>query len=159
YVGHTRRPDNLDWRSQGWGSVPRRARAWRHWSTWLFRFVSKRNADVPGQGPENRRIFPDWRIAVLIMVAILKRKQTKSAQSRFLAEQRRDLQAWLGMRRWPARSTYFGRYQRAHRLLRAAIKLQGEKAVGEGVADRESAWGYSQHDGWVQGYSFEVVVS
>jgi len=25
--------------------------------------------------------------------------------------------------------------------------------------DRESDWGYSQHDGWVQGYSFEVVVS
>ena len=25
--------------------------------------------------------------------------------------------------------------------------------------DRDSDWGYSQHDGWVQGYSFEVVVS
>ena len=25
--------------------------------------------------------------------------------------------------------------------------------------DQESTWGYSQHDGWVQGYSFEVVVS
>lgn len=25
--------------------------------------------------------------------------------------------------------------------------------------DQESMWGYSQHDGWVQGYSFEVVVS
>lgn len=24
--------------------------------------------------------------------------------------------------------------------------------------DQESAWGYSQHDGWVQGYSFEVIV-
>jgi hypothetical protein len=25
--------------------------------------------------------------------------------------------------------------------------------------DQDSAWGCSQHDGWVQGYSFEVVVS
>jgi hypothetical protein len=26
-------------------------------------------------------------------------------------------------------------------------------------ADGEAAWGYSEHDGWVYGYSFEVVVS
>lgn len=25
--------------------------------------------------------------------------------------------------------------------------------------DRESTWGYSEHDGWVQGFSYEVVVS
>ena len=25
--------------------------------------------------------------------------------------------------------------------------------------DRDSAWGYSPHDGWVQGYSYEVVVT
>jgi hypothetical protein len=129
------------------------------------------------------------------MVAIVKRKKTKSAQYRFLTEHRRDLQTWLGMSDWPARSTYFERYRRAHRLFRLAVKLQGDKAVAEGVADpevaavdksliaargplwhkrdrqhnrmpkglhgvdRDSTWGYSQHDGWVQGYSFEVVVS
>ncbi len=149
----------------------------------------------PRTGPGKPPDFPDWMMAILIMVAILKRKKTKSAQYRFLAEHRRDLQAWLGMKRWPVRSTYFERYRRAHRLFRAAIQLQGEKAVAEGVADpevatvdkslmaargplwhkrnrqqnripqglhgvdRESTWGYSQHDGWVQGYSFEVVVS
>jgi len=32
------------------------------------------------------------------------------------------------------------------------------KKVPKGV-DRDSAWGYSEHDGWVQGYSYEVVVS
>jgi hypothetical protein len=32
------------------------------------------------------------------------------------------------------------------------------RKVPAGV-DRESTWGYSEHDGWVQGYSFEVVVS
>ena len=30
--------------------------------------------------------------------------------------------------------------------------------VPKGV-DRDSTWGYSEHDGWVQGYSYEVVVS
>ena len=33
------------------------------------------------------------------------------------------------------RSTHFDRYQPAHRLLQHAIKLQGEKAIDEGVAD------------------------
>jgi hypothetical protein len=149
----------------------------------------------PRTGPGKPPDFPDWQMAVLIMVAILKRKKAKSAQYRFLTEHRRDLQAWLGMTRWPVRSTYFERYRRAHRLFRAAIRLQGERAVAEGVADpevvavdkslmaargplwhkrdrqrnripkglhgvdRDSTWGYSQHDGWVQGYSFEVVVS
>ena len=149
----------------------------------------------PRRGPGKPPDYPDWMIAVLIMVAILKRKKAKSAQYRFLTEHRRDLQTWLGMRDWPARSTYFERYRGAHRLFRAAVKLQGDKAVAEGAADpeiaavdksliaargplwhkrdrqrnripkglhgvdRESTWGYSQHDGWVQGYSFEVVVS
>ena len=145
----------------------------------------------PGKPPE----YPDWMMAVLIMVAILERRKTKSAQYRFLTEHRRDLQAWLGMKDWPVRSTYFERYRQAHGLFRVAIKLQGQKAIREGVADsevvavdkslvaargplwhkrnrqqnripkglhgvdRDSTWGYSQHDGWVQGYSFEVMVS
>src|SRR5215470_8415147 len=145
----------------------------------------------PGKPPE----YPDWVMAVLIMVAILERRKAKSAQYRFLTEHRRDLQAWLGMKDWPVRSTYFERYRQAHRLFRVAIKLQGQKAIREGVADsevvavdkslvaargplwhkrnrqqnripkglhgvdRDSTWGYSQHDGWVQGYSFEVMVS
>lgn len=32
------------------------------------------------------------------------------------------------------------------------------KKVPQGV-DQDSTWGYSEHDGWVQGYSYEVVVS
>jgi len=149
----------------------------------------------PRTGPGKPPTFPDWQMAMLIMIAVLNRKKTKSAQYRFLTEHRRDLQAWLGMTHWPVRSTYFERYRRAHRLFRTAIKLQGDKAVAEGVADPEvvavdkslvaargplwhkrdrqrnripkglhgvdldSTWGYSQHDGWVQGYSFEVVVA
>jgi hypothetical protein len=129
------------------------------------------------------------------MVAVLKRKKSKSAQYRFLNEHRRDLQTWLGTRQFPARSSYFERYRSAHRLFQKAIELQGRQAIEEGLVDptitavdksmiealgpqwhkkdrqagripvglhgvdQESAWGYSKHDGWVQGYSYEVVVS
>jgi hypothetical protein len=151
--------------------------------------------ECPRTGPGRKPDIPDWVLAVLIMVAVLKRRKTKSAQYRFLKEHRRELAQWLGTSKFPARSTYFERYRRAHRVFKAAIRLQGEKAIAEGVADakdvavdkslvaargplwhksdrkrnripkklrgvdRESDWGYSQHDGWVQGYSFEVVVS
>ena len=147
----------------------------------------------PGAKPE----IPDWLIGALIMVAALKRKKSKSSQFRFLTDEqnRRQMISVLGYNRWPSRSTFFRRYRRAHRLFRMAIALQGQKAIGEGVADpkvvavdkslvaargplwhkrdrqrnripkglrgvdRDSTWGYSQHHGWVQGYSFEVVVS
>ena len=151
--------------------------------------------ECPRTGPGRKPDIPDWVLAVLIMVAVLKRKKSKSSQYRFLDEHRRDLKKWLGTCKFPGRSTYFDRYQRAHRLFAHAIKLQGEKAIDEGVADakdvavdksliaargplwhksnrkkkhvpkglrgvdRDSDWGYSKHDGWVQGYSFEVVVS
>lgn len=149
----------------------------------------------PRTGPGRKPDIPDWVLAVLIMVAVLKRKKSKSAQYRFLAEYKSDLKSWLGSCTFPARSTYFDRYRRAHELFQHAIKLQGEKAIEEGVTDpkdvavdksliaargplwhasdrkknripkglhgvdRDSQWGCSQHDGWVQGYSFEVVVS
>jgi DDE family transposase len=151
----------------------------------------------PRTGPGAKPDIPDWLIGTLIMVAVLKRKKSKSAQFRFVTEkQNRVLLAEaMGSKAFPSRSTFFRRYQRAHRLFRAAIKIQGEKAIAEDVVDPESvavdksliaargplwhkrdrlqnripkglhgvdqdsAWGYSQHDGWVQGYSFEVVVT
>lgn len=145
----------------------------------------------PGRPPE----IPDWVLAVLIMVGVLKRRKAKSAQYRFLAGHRRDLQIWLGTRKFPARSTYFDRYRQAQRLYEVAIRLQGQQAITEGLADptavavdksmiaalgplwhkkdraaqriprglhgvdHDSTWGYSKHDGWVQGYSYEVVVA
>ena len=155
----------------------------------------KAERECPRTGPGRKPEIPDWVLAVLIMVAVLKRKKSKSAQYRFLKEHRHELAEWLGTRRFPARSTYFERYRRAHRLFQTAIRLQGEKAIAEGLTDpqdvavdkslvaargplwhksdrkknrvpqklrgvdRQSDWGYSKHDGWVQGYSFEVVVS
>jgi len=149
----------------------------------------------PRTGPGRKPEIPDWVLTVLIMVAVLKRRKAKSAQYRFLEAHRRKLVEWLGTNKFPARSTYFDRYRRAHRLFQVAIRLQGGKAIAEGVTDpkdvavdkslvaargplwhksdrkrnrvpkklrgvdRDSDWGYSKHDGWVQGYSFEVVVS
>lgn len=151
--------------------------------------------ECPRTGPGRKPTIPDWMLAVLIMVAVLKRRKAKSAQYRFLKAHRGKLIEWLGTDKFPARSTYFDRYRRAQRLFEVAIRLQGEKAIAEGVTDpkdvaadkslvaargplwhksdrkknripkklrgvdRDSDWGYSQHDGWVQGYSFEVVVS
>lgn len=151
--------------------------------------------ECPRTGPGCKPTIPDWVLAVLIMVVVLKRKKSKSAQYRFLVEHRGELQAWLGTDQFPSRSTYFDRYRRAHRLFQQAIKRQGEVAVAEGVTvaeevavdksliaargprwhasdrrrnripqglrgvDRDGGWAHSQHDGWVQGYSFEVVVS
>jgi Transposase DDE domain len=151
--------------------------------------------ECPRTGPGRKPEIADWVLAVLIMVAVMKRKKSKSAQYRFLDEHRRELADLLGTGKFPARSTYFDRYRRAHRLFAAAVKLQGERAVAEGIVDatvvaadkslvaargplwhksdrkkkripnglrgvdQDCDWGCSKHDGWVQGYSFEVVVS
>jgi hypothetical protein len=148
--------------------------------------------ESPRTGPGDKPDIPDWVMAGLIMIAVLKKKKTKSAQYRFLEEHRREIGQWLGNAQFPSRATYFRRYRRAHRLFRAAIRLQGEKAIAEGLVnerdvavdksliealgpswhkqdrqagripagvDVDSTWGYSEHDGWVQGYGYEVVVT
>lgn len=135
---------------------------------------------------------PDWMVAAMIMIVLLKKRKTKSAQYRFLAEHRTEVGAWLGVDRFPSRATYFRRYRQAHQLYRTAVRLQGEAAIAEGVTDAknvavdkslmssqgqpwhqsdrkaghtpagvdtDATWGYSEHDGWVFGYSYEVVVS
>jgi hypothetical protein len=151
----------------------------------------------PRTGPGAKPDIPDWLIGVLIMVAVLKRKKTKSAQFRFVSEKmnRRLIAHAMRSNDFPSRSTFFRRYRRAHQLFRTAITIQGEQAIAEGTVDaqvvavdksliaargplwhksdrqrnripkglhgvdRESTWGHSQHDGWVQGYSVEVVVT
>lgn len=89
----------------------------------------------PRTGRGCRPTIPDWVLGALIMVAILKRKKSKSSQYRFLQQNRDNLQQWLGTDKFPARSTYFDRYRRAHQLFRVAIQLQGRQALRENVAD------------------------
>lgn len=88
----------------------------------------------PGRPPE----FDDWKIAVMIMAATMKRRKSKSAQYRFLHERRAKFKRWLGLKRFPARSTYFARYAQAQRLFEAAITLQGRQALKEGVTTTQA---------------------
>ena len=93
---------------------------------------------TPRAGPGRLPEFDDWKIAVMIMAAILKSRKSKSAQYRFLHEHRRKLKRWLGLKRFPVRSTYFDRYRQAHRTFEAAIVLQGKQAMKEGVTTARS---------------------
>jgi len=90
--------------------------------------------DGPGRPPD----YPDWQIAVLIMTAFLKKKKSKSAQYRFLLEHRKEFKRLLQIKGFPARSTYFDRYSRAHGLFEVAIRLQGQRGLDEGVADAQT---------------------
>lgn len=149
----------------------------------------------PRTGPGRKPQFDDWKMAVLILAAILAKRKTKSAQYRFLWSHRQKLMRLLRLSRFPVRSTYFHRYRQAHRLFQAAIRREGRRSIAEGLADpsvvavdkslltargprwngkdrkanrvpdhlrgvdRDSRWGYSSHHGWVQGYSYEVIVT
>jgi Transposase DDE domain len=152
--------------------------------------AAERQCPRKGRGAKTK--IPDWFIASLIMCSVLKKKKTKSAQYRFLRQQRSEIAGWLGERRFPSRATYFRRYRRAHQLFQAAIRIQGRRAIAEGVTrphhvavdkslltahgppwhkrdreagkipagvDTDATWGYSEHHGWVHGYSYEVVVT
>lgn len=92
----------------------------------------------PRTGPGRHPEFPDWKIATLIMVAVLKKRKSKSAQYRYLWPHRAKFMRWLGLKHFPARSTYFKRYAKAHRILPAAIDLQGRQALKEGVTTAQS---------------------
>jgi hypothetical protein len=150
---------------------------------------------LPRTGPGRRPVYPEWVMAVLIMVATAKRRKSKSAQYRLLSHRRADLCRWLGIDEFPVRSTYFTRFRKAHHLFGIAIELLGQEAAKCGIADarraavdksmlkalgprwnksdrernripkrlrgvdRDSQWGHSKSRGWVQGYSYEVVVA
>src|SRR6266581_536679 len=89
----------------------------------------------PRSGPGAKPEIPDWLMAGLIMIGILHKKKSKSAQLRFLSSHRNEVAEWLGSPRFPSRATYFRRYRRGHRLYSAAIRVQGEAAIAEGLVD------------------------
>lgn len=89
----------------------------------------------PRRGPGRRPEMADWALAVLIIVAVARRKTSKSAQYRYLKSQEQEWIAVLGLRRFPARSTYFERYRRAWQLMQRAIQLEGRLAIDRGWAD------------------------
>lgn len=97
--------------------------------------VKVADKELPSSGPGAPPSYPEWQIAVLIMVAVAARRKSKSAQYRYLYERRKWLRRLLCMKRFPARSTYFKRYGRAQAIFERAVMLQGRKAIEEGVAD------------------------
>jgi hypothetical protein len=142
----------------------------------------------PRRGPGRKPEIPDWAMAVLIIVAVARRKTSKSSQFRYLRSHKEKWIARLGLPRFPARSTYFERYRRAWQLLQRAIELEGRLAIDRGWANPEvvavdktlvaargpapsqfrkprsgcdpsAGWGRNEHDGWVYGYGLESVTS
>jgi Transposase DDE domain len=81
----------------------------------------------PRRGPGHPQDYSDWQMAVLILIAVLNRRKSKSAQYRYLKQHANEMKRWLGLRSWPARSTYFERYLRAWRLFEAAIEIMGRR--------------------------------
>jgi len=94
--------------------------------------------ECPRAGPGRPPEFDDWMIAVMIMVATLRRLKAKSAQYRFWEKRKRAFQRWLGLKKFPARSTFCERYGKAHRLFEEAIVLQGLQALKEKVTTAHS---------------------
>ena len=146
-------------------------------------------------GPGRPPVYEHWVVALLIMIVVLMKKKSKSAQFRFINLHRKELAELIGVKRLPSRSTYFERYKQAHRFFEIAIRLQGQAALKQKITDatvvsvdksmiasqgprwhrchrkanvlpkgfrgidRDSDWGRCSHDGWVQGYSYEIVVT
>jgi hypothetical protein len=98
----------------------------------VFKQAEEQN---PRSGRGDKPTVPDWFMAVLIMIGVLKKKKSKSAQFRHLSELQPQIAAWTGEKSFPSRSTYFRRYRRSQKFYRAAIKLQGELAIAESIVD------------------------
>lgn len=144
-------------------------------------------------GPGRPETFEQWQIAVLIFIAILRGRKSKSSQWRFLQEHStmllQELSSTLRLTILPSRATYMRRYPQTYRVYELAIELGGKAALIHHVGDAkvvavdksmiaargrkgpgriktgrlhntdtDAGWGRSTHDGWVWGYSYEVVV-
>ena len=91
-------------------------------------------AKVIRRGPGRPPVYEEWQIAMLIFVAILQRRKSKSSQWNFLSQHQPLLMEVLQLTRFPTRSTYFERYRRAWPVYEKAVELQGKKALQEHVS-------------------------
>lgn len=89
----------------------------------------------PRKGPGRPPVIPNWVLSVLIMVAVLKGRKSKSSQYRFLYAHRVQLLAWLQTDRFPSRTTYFDRYRRCWRFFEEVICVEGQRAVRYGLVN------------------------
>jgi hypothetical protein len=93
--------------------------------------------ELPRRGPGRKPEFPDWALAALIIVAVVRRKTSKSSQFRYLKARETQLCKLLKLPRLPARSTFFDRYRRGWKLFQKAIELEGRTAIERGWADAQ----------------------
>jgi DDE family transposase len=143
----------------------------------------------PRTGPGRKPDVPDWVVAVMVIVGVMHRKKSRAAQYAFWKARDPQFGDWFPGERILSRAQFYERARRLGALLRVAIQRLGAQAVQHGWADAESVavdkslvaargrkrsvrqtrlprgvdpdatWGYSEHDGWVFGYAYEVVVS
>ena len=65
-------------------------------------------AEPPNQRRRGAPVsYTQWQMAAMVLVGILSRRKSKSAQYRYLTERCADLMALLKLVQWPSRSTYF----------------------------------------------------
>ena len=95
--------------------------------------------NCPRTGPGRKPEYEDWEIAAMIFCGVLKKKKTKSATYAFAISQADVLLPRLGHTRFPARSTFFERYKHCSTLVAEAIRLQGQLAIRQHVADAQTA--------------------
>lgn len=89
----------------------------------------------PRTGPGRPIQYEDCKVAIIILCGVLKKKKSKSAQYRFLEQNKELFMRLLKLDRIPARSTFFDRYPRIWPVVQKAIELQGRTALREHVAD------------------------
>ena len=53
------------------------------------------------------QVYTDWQVAAMVLIAVLARRKSTSAQSRYLSDRRDQVAGLLGLGRWPSRTTYF----------------------------------------------------
>jgi hypothetical protein len=87
---------------------------------------------MPPRGPGRPHEFPEWAVAVMILIALARRLTSKSAQFRYLGARAGALVGRLGLDRFPARSTYFERYRTAYLLLAEALAAHARHAAARG---------------------------
>lgn len=150
----------------------------------LLKQVSPRPSARP---PGRPVVYPDWLLAAMILVGLLKKKKAKSAQWEYWRQHQRLFQTLFANESFPGKSCYSDRYRKAHRVLQKVIVHVGRDAVKRKWADArcvaadkslvrargnpkhrqrsskgvdlQAGWAKSPHHGWVWGYGVHMIAT
>jgi len=98
-------------------------------------FCKQAQRQCPRTGPGRKPQYDGWKIAIMILCAVLKNKKTIAAQFRFICQKRDLFLKRLELDRLPAHGTFYERYKNVWKLVQVAIQLQGLAAIREKVVD------------------------